>query len=213
MDKWFEEASEIATWAARTTHRKYNTYFDIEDVKNEMIVWMLNHQQKIRSWIDVEDNDAHKEGSKKLGKTLRRQADKYCRRAKAQAVGYHLEDEAYYPPISIATLLPHVWGDVEQVQVVAEQRVSGGSNPAEGGNMFAQLFDIRRALDKLDPQDRLLLQMKYYEELTFAEIATVLGVSDTTAHRKHDGALRRISEALGGENPFTKKEVEEYDMD
>ena len=57
MDKWFEEASEIATWAARTTHRKYNTYFDIEDVKNEMIVWMLNHEKKIQSWLETDDEE------------------------------------------------------------------------------------------------------------------------------------------------------------
>ena len=204
----FDIAQDVAAHAARAVHKKYHTYFDVADVRQELIVWILNHENKVEEFLA--DNEF---GIKKLGKTLRRQADKYCRRAKAQAIGYHLEDEAYYPPIALATLLPYVWGDVEQVQIAQEQRVSGGSNPAEGGNMFAQLFDIRRALDKLDPQDRLLLQMKYYEELTFAEIATVLGVSDTTAHRKHDGALRRISEALGGDNPFTKKEVEEYDMD
>ena len=79
--------------------------------------------------------------------------------------------------------------------------------------MIVTLFDLRIAVDKLDPQDQLLLQMKYFEELTFAEIATILGVSDTTAHRKHDGALRRISESLGGENPFTRKEIEEHELD
>jgi len=213
MSDWFDDASEIATWAARVTHRKYHTYFDASDVKNELIVWILKHEKKIRSWLDTDDMDQRKQGSRQLGKTLKRLADKYCRRLKAQMVGYHLEDEAFYPPVSLPRLLPFVWGDVEQMQQVEGQKVSGGSSPAEGGNMIVQLFDIRMALDKLDPQDRLLLQMKYFEELTFAEIATVLGVSQTTAHRKHDGALRRITESLGGESPFTRKEIEEHEMD
>lgn len=213
MDKWLEEASQIATWSARTVHKKYHTYFDMNDVKQEMLTWVLKHEKKVRSWIEAEDEEERKIGAKQLGKTLRRQAEKYCRKAKAQMVGYHLEDEAYYPAVGLPNLLPYVWGDVEKVQQIAEQRVSGGGSPAEGGNFLIQLFDIRSALDKLDPQDRMLLQMKYFEDMTFAQIAEVLDISDTTAHRKHDGALRRISETLGGDNPFTRKEIENYDMD
>ena len=67
-------------------------------------------------------------------------------------------------------------------------------------------MDIRRALSKIDPQDKLVLEMKFFEGLTFTEIAEILQVSDTTAHRKVDGALRRLNNFLGGANPFAKGE-------
>ena len=209
MDKWFEEASDIATWAARTTHRKYKTYFDIEDVKNEMVVWMLNHTKKIQGWLESEDPEEHKAGVKKLGKSLRRQADKYCRRAKAQAVGYHLEDEAYYSPTILAEILPFVWYEVAETRNGSKPRVSGGGNPAEGGTFVVQLIDVRKALTKLEPNDRMILHMKFYEDLTFQELAHNLEISDTTAHRKVNGALRRLSRELGGQSPFAKEEISE----
>ena len=47
--------------------------------------------------------------------------------------------------------------------------------------------------------------MKFFEQFTFDEIATTLGISDSTAHRKVDGALRRLNNNLGGQSPFTKE--------
>ena len=70
------------------------------------------------------------------------------------------------------------------------------------------MFDVRRALEKLDPNDRIVLQMKYYEQMTFADIAKTLEISDTTAHRKVDGAIRRLSRQLGGLSPFSKEDYE-----
>jgi RNA polymerase sigma factor (sigma-70 family) len=87
------------------------------------------------------------------------------------------------------------------------ERVSGSGNPAEGGNYVIQLFDIRRAMAKLDEMDRDVLQLKFEHQLTFAQIAEELQVSDTTAHRKVDGALRRLNNHLGGQSPF-QREVE-----
>ena len=53
----------------------------------------------------------------------------------------------------------------------------------------------------------MIFQMKFFEQLNFQEIAQVLEVSDTTAHRRVDGALRRLNQRLGGQSPF-KEEVE-----
>lgn len=203
MTEGFEIAQNVAAHAARAIHKKYHTYFDVADVRQELIIWILNHENKVNEYLADEEF-----GIRKLGKTLRRQADKYCRKRKAQSVGYSLEDEAYYPGSTIVTLLPYVWKDVEAMHVGDGEKITNSGNPAEGGNFIIQIFDIRKALEELDPQDRLILQMKYFEGLTFAEIAESLEISDTTAHRKHEGALRRISNLLGGTSPFTKEEID-----
>jgi len=208
MANWFEEAEAVASQVARIVHRKYHTYFDVSDVKQECLVWVLRREKKVREWLDPDqDAEAYKGGVKQLGKTLSRHADRYCRKRKAQSLGYSLEDEAYYSPITLSELLPFVWSDVVETHKIDGERVSGSGNPAEGGNYVIQLFDIRRAMAKLDEMDRDVLQLKFEHQLTFAQIAEELQVSDTTAHRKVDGALRRLNNHLGGQSPF-EREVE-----
>ena len=79
-------------------------------------------------------------------------------------------------------------------------------NPAEGGNYVIQLFDIRRCLLRLSEEDRKVLRLRFFDQLSYKEMAEAMSVSDTTANRKVDGAIRRLSESLGGPNPFGKDE-------
>jgi len=212
MDNWVEEAADIATQVARTVHRKYHTYFDVSDVRQELMVWVLRRDKKVQQWLNHEQSsEEYKGGVKQLGKTLSRHADRYCRKRKAQSLGYAIEDEAYYSPITLSELLPFVWSDVVETRDATKPRVSGGGNPAEGGNYVVQLLDIRKALAKLDEMDRDVLQLKFEHQLTFSQIAEELEVSDTTAHRKVDGALRRLNNHLGGQSPFIA-EVPEDDV-
>ena len=209
MSDWFAEAEAVATQVARVVHRKYHTYFDVSDVRQECLVWVIRREAKVRTWLDPDQEpEAYKGGVRQLGKTLSRHADRYCRKRKAQSLGYALEDEAYYSPITLSELLPFVWSDVVETHRPNDgERVSGSGNPAEGGNYVIQLLDIRRAMAKLDEMDRDVLQLKFEHQLTFAQIAEELQVSDTTAHRKVDGALRRLNNHLGGQSPF-EREVE-----
>ena len=207
VDQWLEEAKDVAATVARSIHRKYHTYFDVDDLRQELLVWILRREDKVKEWLVHEDKEQHNQGIRMLARALQRQADKYCRSKKAQALGYNLEDEAYYSPIVLSELLPFVWADVVDTRDGSKPKVSGGGNPAEGGTYIIQLFDIRRGIEKLDPNDRLILQMKFYEQMTFNDIAETLEISDTTAHRKVDGALRRLNKHLGGQSPFSKEEV------
>jgi len=207
MSDWLEEATNVATQVARVVHRKYSVYFDVSDLRQELLVWVWRREDKVKQWLDHnQEPEDYKGGVRQLGKTLTRQADKYCRRLKAQKLGYELRDEQYYDPITLSELLPFVWGDVVETTKLDGEKVSGAGNPAEGGNYVIQLFDVRNALSKIDEMDRDVLELKYEQNLTFAEIAEVLAVSDTTAHRKVEGAMRRLVNQLGGTNPFGKGE-------
>ena len=206
MSQWLDEATEIATTVARQVHRRFHTYFDVADVRQECLLWVVRREDKVKNWLDhPKDSEEYKSGVRFLGKTLNRHADRYCRRIKAQSLGYELRDEQYYTPIVLSELLPFVWEDVVATTRQDGEKVSGTGNPAEGGNYAIQLFDIRRALSKLDEMDRDVLEMKFYQQYTFAEIARELEVSNTTADRKVKGALRRLNNQLGGQSPFTKE--------
>lgn len=202
-----EDSIEIARTVARKVHRRYHTYFDVSDVSQELTVWILKRQDKITEWLEHPlDSDEYKLGVKKLGKTLTRHADKYCRRIKAQKLGYELRDEQFYDEVTLSELLPFVWSDVVNTMDASKPKVSGGGNPAEGGNYVVQLFDIRRALGKLSEMDRDVLELRYADQLSFGALADELQCSETTAHRKVDGALRRLTNELGGPNPWKMRD-------
>ncbi len=207
MSTPLEDSIEIARTVARKVHRRYHTYFDVSDVSQELTVWIVKRQDKIAEWLEHPlDSEEYKLGVKKLGKTLTRHADKYCRRAKAQKLGYELRDEQFYDEITLSELLPFVWSDVVSTTDASKPKVSGGGNPAEGGNYVVQLFDIRRCLNKLSEMDRDVLELRYADQLSFGALAQELACSETTAHRKVDGALRRLTNELGGPNPWKGRE-------
>jgi hypothetical protein len=205
-----EDVSSIANQVARVVHRKYHTYFDVADVRQELYIWCMRRDDKITEWLEHDmTSEEYKSGVRHLGKTLSRHADRYCRKMKAQKLGYELRDEHFYSPITISELLPHVWSDIVSTVNSDATKVSGGGNPAEGGNYVIQLFDVRSAMGKLDRYDRDILEFKFRDSMNFKELAEVLQVSDSTAHRKVDNALRRLTNFLGGSSPYGRKKESE----
>lgn len=53
---------------------------------------------------------------------------------------------------------------------------------------------VARMVENLPPQDRLVISLYYYEELTFKEIASVLKLSESRVFQKHAAILERIRE-------------------
>ena len=49
-----------------------------------------------------------------------------------------------------------------------------------------------RFVENLPQQDRLVISLYYYEELTFKEIANVLRLSESRVFQKHQAILERI---------------------
>jgi RNA polymerase sigma factor (sigma-70 family) len=203
---WLDDSREIAKTVATKVHKRYHTYFDVSDVAQELLVWVLKREEKVKEWLDHDvETDEYKMGVRKLAKTLTRYADKYCRRMKAQKLGYEIRDEQYYSPITLAELLPFVWVDVLETKRLDGEKIANTGNPAEGGNYIIQLFDVRKGLLALSEQDRDVLRKKFYEQMSYEDLAEALAVSDTTAHRKVDGAIKRLADALGGPNPWERE--------
>lgn len=199
-----QEVTEIATTVAKQIHPRYAVYFDIHDIKQELLLWSLKREDKIEQWLshDQELQD-RKAGIRQLAKTFQREADKICRSEKAKKIGYETRDEFFYSTGLLEELIANL-DALEQQQGGQNARVSGGgSDPATGNNFAASLADVRKALEKLDPNDRLMLEMRYQEGLTFAQIAGELELSDSTVHRRVNGALKRMVKLLGGDNPWS----------
>jgi RNA polymerase sigma factor (sigma-70 family) len=202
-EQWLVEANEIAVTVSRQIHKRYAVYFDASDVGQELLMWAMKRPQKIKEWLDPEQEPAdRKAGIRQLAKAMQREADKYCRSRKARAIGYETRDEYFYSAGVLEELIAHM-NEVEEQQASTQVRVSGGgSDPATGGNFLVSIVDVRAAMEKLEPNDQLMLEMRYQENLTLGQIAEAVGLSDTTVHRRIQSALKRMVKELGGENPW-----------
>jgi RNA polymerase sigma factor (sigma-70 family) len=56
------------------------------------------------------------------------------------------------------------------------------------------------ALEQLKPYDREILVLRYLEQLGVAEIADVLGISQTAVTSRHLRAVQRLRRLLGNES-------------
>ena len=53
-------------------------------------------------------------------------------------------------------------------------------------------LDLRRALNRLGYEDRLALVLRFYLDLTYDEVAAVIGVSQQAARSRTQRAVRRL---------------------
>ncbi len=74
--------------------------------------------------------------------------------------------------------------------------------PARGAAVDKE--DVVKALQALDDRFREVVVARIWGELSFEEIAEVVGTSISTAHRRYEAALRQVRERLGLSCP-TKK--------
>ena len=76
------------------------------------------------------------------------------------------------------------------------------SAPAESGNLVAILIDIKKAYEKMEAEDRKILEMRYHDMFTLSQIAQYLECAVSTADRRCAMAMRKLQEKLGGDSPY-----------
>ncbi len=59
-----------------------------------------------------------------------------------------------------------------------------------------RILRLQEALNALDPTDREVLSLRHFEELTAAEAAQVLGITEAAAAKRYLRALKRLKEIL-----------------
>lgn len=189
--------------------RQYRSFVEGDDIKQECLQWALSRSDYITEQLTVEDENQRKYNEQRIAWQMKRAAERYARREKANKSGYQVGDEAYYENATLGQLLPFVIASIidgtvlEQAQeMIRDGQPKGSSSPAEGGNLLATLIDIKKAYTKLDEKDQNILVMRYHQNLTFIQIAAILECHPSTADRRSISALRRLNGLLGGESPY-----------
>jgi RNA polymerase sigma-70 factor, ECF subfamily len=83
-----------------------------------------------------------------------------------------------------------------QAELVGEpEDVKAGEAPEEAAEAALRRTTLRAALAKLSARERELIALKYFAGLANAEIATVIGVSESNAGTKLHRAMEKLREA------------------
>ena len=200
---------DLVPSVARTIHRRFHNWVELEDVKQECFHWATTRVDYINDQLAEPDTAQRKHNEQRIAWQMRRVAERYARKEKASKSGYQISDEAYYESATVGQLLPFVIASVldgtvlEQAQqMIQDGQPKGKSSPAEGGNLLAMLIDMKQAYLKLEVEDQTLLRLRHHDSYTLQQIAQLLECATSTADRRCAHSLRKLIDNLGGASPF-----------
>jgi RNA polymerase sigma-70 factor (ECF subfamily) len=84
---------------------------------------------------------------------------------------------------------------------VEDEGEMGGSEAVGAGRMLVaeRSARLRAAVAELPPKQRVVLELRVYDELPFKEVAAIAGCTENAAKVNFHYAVRRLRELLGGE--------------
>ena len=187
-------------------HKKYDMV-ELDDIKQELYGWFLEHPKKLDEWEAIGKRDA----KNLIYRSLRNQALDYCQKWKAKSIGYEVSDLFYYEPAMVEALLPAILrGEFTVMPVLNLGKTGRPPAPSEGGNMMAMMVEINSAYNKLSKEDKVVLFFKYAESLDYAAIAAEMELgSEDAARMRHNRAIKKLITRIGGFRPHLDKDTSE----
>ena len=201
IEKW----DYIVIAVAAEYHRKYDMV-ELEDIKQSLYKWFLEHPNKLNEWEAIGDKDA----KNLIYRCLRNDALDYCLEWKAKSVGYETSDVFFYEADIIEALLPSVlrgeFGVSHKLNLVGPSKPPA---PAEGGNMMVMMIEIDKAYRKLSTEDRTVLFYRYAESMDYGDVATEMNLgSEDAARMRHNRAVKKLITRIGGFRPWSDKDFD-----
>jgi DNA-directed RNA polymerase specialized sigma24 family protein len=186
---------------------------EASDIRQELWVWFLSHPNKVKAWESIDE----KQSIKLIARSLKNAAKDFCQKEKAKRVGYHVEDNYYYDRQVLEILLPAVLrGDSTAPSMVDLGFTSTRKVASEGGNWFAMMSDIDKAMKKLPDEQFNIIYLRFGDGVDNSGVASELGISDDAARMRINRAMNALLNLLGGKRPrrerdYTEDEVTNYD--
>lgn len=200
---------DIIPSVVKVVSRRFKGFVEESDLRQECYLFAASKYQQHKDLLDEPNTEKRQQNERKIGWQIKRVAERYARREKANKSGYQIGDEAYYETTTIAQLLPFVISSIltgkpfeQGQQLVDDGQPKRQSAPAESGNFLAILIDIKRSYLLLDSEDRYILEKRYHDDHTLQQIAQYLECAVSTADRRIEKALSNLQDRLGGENPW-----------
>jgi RNA polymerase sigma factor (sigma-70 family) len=173
------------------------------DIRQELWLWFLTHPKKLKAWESLDG----KETTKLISRSLRNAAKDYCQKEKARIVGYHVTDNYYYDRQVLEILIPAVLrGDNTAPSMVDLGFTATKKVASEGGNWFAMMSDIDKAMKKLPDEQFNILYLRFGDGMDNSDVASELQISDDAARMRVNRAFNSLLNILGGTRPTRERD-------
>jgi RNA polymerase sigma-70 factor (ECF subfamily) len=63
---------------------------------------------------------------------------------------------------------------------------------------YSDFIDLRDTIQSLKTQERILIQMRYFDKMEYSEMAQVLGMKEVTIRSKLHRTLKKMNRLMGG---------------
>jgi RNA polymerase sigma factor (sigma-70 family) len=205
-DKYDNMVGAIAYEFSRKFHM-----CDTDDIRQELWVWFLEHPNKVKVWEELDG----KQSTKLVARSLRNAAKDYCQREKARSAGYKVDDNYYYDREVVELLLPAVLRKDLNAPAMTELGFNKAKKVAsEGGNWFAMMADIERALARLTQEQLTIVYLRFGDGCDNASLAIELSISEDASRMRVNRAINNLLNFLGGSRPrkerdYTEEQVNE----
>jgi RNA polymerase sigma factor (sigma-70 family) len=197
-EQLWETVYKCARLSASRCVRIHNNLVTADDVYQHLNLWAVEHWHKIEEW-EGQDSLVFK-----LKRTFNNESQKFAAKERAYKSKSVPSDAFYYTHEILQELLKDVWAYDRWVQSATpkEDFIQRSSKPSEGMNREAMLSDLSGALDRLNEQDKLLLQRRFDGGgMDFDALAIEYSVSDEALRKRVSRALTKLQDRLGGEQP------------
>lgn len=195
-----EEVLDIARGVASEVRRRYPGFVEIDDLLQEAWIWASRNPKRLRDYLDLDGRDR----TAAIASSLRHRLRYVAEREKASALGYSLSDVAFYTPAQVREELlpalfdPEAWTSPPKA---GQDELRSKRDPAHGGNWLASLADVADAYRRLPAHDRLIVALRWRDEMKQREIAVEMDLAESTVSERLERVVERIVELLGGDRP------------
>jgi RNA polymerase sigma factor (sigma-70 family) len=194
----WETIYKVARLSASRCVRIHRNLVTSDDVFQHLSLWAVEHWHKIEEW-ESQDSLVFK-----LKRTFNNESQKFAAKERAYKSKSIPSDAFYYTHEILQELLKDVWSYDRWVQSATpkDDFIQRSSKPSEGMNREAMLSDLSGALDRLNEQDKLLLQRRFDGGgMDFDALAIEYSATEEALRKRVSRALTKLQDRLGGEQP------------
>jgi hypothetical protein len=129
-------------------------------------------------------------------------------------VGYKVEDNYYYDREIVEALLPAVLRGDRVAPAMADLGFTNSKKVAsEGGNWFAMMADIERALARLTHEQLTIIYLRFGDGCDNVTLAKELDISEDASRMRVNRAVNNLLNFLGGQRPRKERDYTEEQVD
>lgn len=191
----FEALVPAVDEAARKVASKFPSHHDVDDIKQEMWVWIMERQETVGNLM------ADSLGSTvALQNLLFKAANAFLKKEEAAIYGYDEEDAFNFSTDLIKDILEVVFKHEDWqslAQAIGDGMPRQKSDPATSGNNLASYADVSRAITALPEDQYNVLVWRYKYNYTYQQIGDQVGISKQGAENRHRAAVNAIQQYLG----------------